>query len=68
MKKILNFLGTVLQTIGAAFLNQFYYLLGIIWMFASFAYLGEPKFWVILGFGTIFTGIQSIINELKLAK
>lgn len=66
MKKVLNFFGTVLGTIGKAVTDQWFYVLGMIWIFASFAYIGDAKFWTILGFGTLFTAVQSIINELKL--
>lgn len=66
MKKVLNFFGSILETIGSAFRQQYFLLLGILWMFISFIYVGDSRFWTILGFGTVFTGIQSVINELKL--
>jgi hypothetical protein len=37
--------------------------MGFLWIFASFAYIGDPEFWTVLGFGTVFTGIQSIIEK-----
>jgi len=35
-------------------------------MGASFIYIGEPHFWTVLGFAILFTGIQNVINEIKL--
>ncbi len=62
MKKIFNTVKIILKVLG----QQYFYVLGILWMLASFLYIGEPQFWNVLGFGVIFTGIQSIINEIKL--
>jgi len=64
MKKFLNTAKSILKSAS----DQSFYLLGIIWMFASFLYIGKPQFWVVLGFGIIFTGVQNIINEIKLKR
>jgi 1,4-dihydroxy-2-naphthoate octaprenyltransferase len=64
MTKFLNTAKSILKSA----LDQYFYLIGIIWMFASFLYIGKPNFWVVLGFGIIFTGVQNIINEIKLKK
>lgn len=66
MKKVLNFFGSILEAIGSTFRQHFFLMLGLLWMFISFIYVGDPRFWTVLGFGTVFVGIQSIINELKL--
>jgi len=64
MKKFLNKVKSILNTIS----DQWFYLIGLLWMFASFSYTGRPQFWVVLGFGIIFTGVQNIINEIKLKR
>jgi 1,4-dihydroxy-2-naphthoate octaprenyltransferase len=64
MTKFLNTAKSILKSAS----DQYFYLIGIIWMFASFLYIGKPHFWVVLGFGIIFTGVQNIINEIKLKK
>tara|TARA_B110001450_G_scaffold225816_1_gene224230 strand:+ start:1287 stop:1496 length:210 start_codon:yes stop_codon:yes gene_type:complete len=68
MKKVLNALVSGLKLVTTAFLNQYFYAIGLLWMFASFLYIGKPQFWTVLGFGIIFTGVQNIINEIKLNK
>ena len=64
MKKFLNTAKSILNTIS----DQWFYLIGLFWMFASFIYIGKPQFWIVLGFGIIFTGVQNIINESKLKR
>ena len=61
MTKFLNKAKTFLNLLS----NQWFYLIGILWMFASFLYIGKPHFWIVLGFGIMFTGVQNIINEIK---
>lgn len=68
MKKVLNALTSGITLLGKAFFNQYFYAIGLLWMFASFLYIGKPQFWTVLGFGIIFTGVQNIINEIKLSK
>ena len=46
--------------------DQWFSVIGLIWMFASFLYIGEPQFWTVLGFAILFTGVQNVINEIKL--
>ena len=46
--------------------DQWFYVIGLLWMGASFLYIGEPHFWNVLGFAILFTGVQGIINEIKL--
>ena len=64
MKKFLNTAKSILNTIS----DQWFYLIGLLWMFASCMYVGKPQFWIVLGFGIIFTGVQNIINEIKLKR
>lgn len=59
MKKLLS----ILNSIGNGFGKHYFRLMGLLWIFASFAYIGDPRFWTILGFGTVFTGIQSLIEK-----
>ena len=66
---MINFLKTVktkfTQTLKSI-TDQWYSVIGIVWMFCSFIYIGEPQFWTVLGFAILFTGVQGIINEIKL--
>ena len=55
MKKVLNTLTSGLTLVSKAFFNQYFYAIGLLWMFASFLYIGKPQFWTVLGFGIIFT-------------
>ena len=64
MKKFLNTAKSILNIIS----DQWFYLIGLLWMFSSFIYIGKPQFWIVLGFGIIFTGVQNIINEIKLKR
>jgi len=66
MKKFLKAATSVVKSILKSASDQYFYLIGIIWMVASFLYVGEPQFWNVLGFAIIFTGVQGIINEIKL--
>lgn len=66
MTKVFNTLKSGLNLIATGFTQQYFYFIGLLWMFISFAYVGESQFWNILGFGIIFTGVQNIINEIKL--
>jgi hypothetical protein len=68
MTKFLKTATSVLTSTLKSAVDQYFYLIGIIWMGASFIYIGEPQFWNVLGFAIIFTGVQSIINEIKLKK
>lgn len=68
MNKFLKKAGSVLSAMWTAFSNQYFQLLGLVWIFCSFIYIGKPQFWVVLGFGVLFTGIQQIINEIKLTQ
>lgn len=66
MTKVLNALKAGLNLVARSILDQWFYVIGLLWMFASFLYIGKPQFWIVLGFGIIFTGVQNIINEIKL--
>jgi len=66
MTKVLNTLKAGLNLVTSSFVNQYFYFIGLLWMLVSFVYVGKDQFWTILGFGIIFTGVQSIINEIKL--
>lgn len=66
MTKVLNTLKAGLNLVTRAIIDQWFYVIGLFWMFASFLYIGKPQFWIVLGFGIIFTGVQNIINEIKL--
>jgi len=46
-------------------INQWFSFIGLLWMGASFIYIGKPQFWTVLGFAILFTGVQNIINEIK---
>jgi len=59
MKKVLSILKSIVKGLS----NQYFRLMGFLWIFASFMYIGDPVFWTVLGFGTVFTGIQSIIEK-----
>ena len=59
MKKVLSILKSIVRGLS----NQYFRLMGFLWIFASFAYIGDPEFLTVLGFGTVFTGIQSIIEK-----
>ena len=59
MKKVLSILKSIVRGLS----NQYFRLMGFLWIFASFAYIGDPEFWTVLGFGTVFTCIQSIIEK-----
>ena len=66
MTKYLKTAASVItQTLKSA-IDQWFYLIGLFWMGASFLYIGEPHFWNVLGFAILFTGVQGIINEIKL--
>ena len=66
MTKFFNTLKLGLNLVLRSIISQWFYLIGLLWMFASFLYIGKPQFWTVLGFGIIFTGVQNIINEIKL--
>ena len=66
MTKFLKTAASTVASILKTASNQYFYLIGILWMGASFLYLGEPHFWNVLGFAILFTGVQGIINEIKL--
>tara|TARA_B100000768_G_scaffold55725_1_gene54236 strand:- start:281 stop:493 length:213 start_codon:yes stop_codon:yes gene_type:complete len=68
MTKFFKTAKSVISSILKSAVDQYFYLIGIIWMAASFLYIGEPHFWNVLGFAIIFTGVQGIINEIKLKK
>lgn len=68
MTKFLKTAKTGLITALNSISNQYFYLIGLFWMGASFLYIGEPHFWNVCGFAILFTGVQSIINEIKLNK
>jgi hypothetical protein len=68
MTKFFKTAKSVISSILKSAADQYFYLIGIIWMAASFLYIGEPHFWNVLGFAIIFTGVQGIINEIKLKK
>tara|TARA_B100000212_G_scaffold286678_1_gene227396 strand:+ start:602 stop:808 length:207 start_codon:yes stop_codon:yes gene_type:complete len=64
--KVLNSLKAGLNLVISSVINQWFYVIGLLWMGASFIYIGEPHFWTVLGFAILFTGIQNVINEIKL--
>ena len=66
MTKFLNILKSGVALVLRSITDQWFYILGLLWILISFMYIGKPQFWIILGFGTIFTGVQNIINEIKL--
>ena len=66
MTKVFNTLKSGLNLVAVSIVNQWFYVIGLLWMGASFLYIGEPHFWNVLGFAIIFTGIQNLINEIKL--
>ena len=66
MTKFLKTVQTGLIKMLRAVSDQWFYVIGLIWMVASFLYIGEPQFWVVLGFAILFTGVQNVINEIKL--
>ncbi len=66
MTKVFNTVKSGLNLIASSIINQWFYVIGLLWMGASFLYIGEPHFWNVLGFAIIFTGIQNLINEIKL--
>lgn len=59
MKKGLN----ILKSIMITWSKRHYRIMGLLWIFASFMYIGEPQFWIVLGFGTVFNGMQDIIEK-----
>lgn len=59
MKKVLSILKSIVRGLS----NQYFRLMGLLWIFASFMYIGDPEFWTILGFSVIFTGIQSLLEK-----
>ena len=65
MTKVFNTVKSGLNLIASSIINQWFYVIGLLWMGASFLYIGEPHFWNVLGFAIIFTGIQNLINEIK---
>ncbi len=66
MTKVFNTVKSGLNLIASSIINQWFYVIGLLWMGASFLYIGEPHFWNVLCFAIIFTGIQNLINEIKL--
>jgi hypothetical protein len=66
MTKFLKTATSVITQNLKSVIDQWFYLIGLFWMGASFLYLGEPHFWNVLGFAILFTGVQGIINEIKL--
>ena len=46
--------------------SQWFSFIGLLWMGVSFIYIGKAQFWIVLGFAILFTGIQNIINEIRL--
>ena len=68
MTKFLKTAKTGLVKIIKTLTDQWFSFIGLFWMGASFIYIGKPQFWSILGFAILFTGVQSIINEIKLNK
>ena len=66
MTKVFNAVKSGLNLIASSVINQWFYVIGLFWMGASFLYIGEPHFWNVLGFAILFTGVQGIINEIKL--
>jgi len=66
MIKVLNSLKSGLNLVVSSVIHQWFYVIGLLWMGASFLYIGEPHFWNVLGFAILFTGIQNVINEIKL--
>ena len=61
MTKVFNAVKSGLNLIASSVINQWFYVIGLLWMGASFLYIGEPHFWNVLGFAIIFTGIQTAI-------
>jgi hypothetical protein len=66
MTKFLKTATSVITQNLKSVIDQWFYLIGLFWMGASFLYIGEPHFWNVLGFAILFTGVQGIINEIKL--
>ena len=66
MTKVFNTLKSGLNLVISSVVNQWFYVIGLLWMFAAMLYVGEPHFWNVLGFAILFTGVQNIINEIKL--
>ena len=66
MTKVLNALKSGLTLLASSISNQYFYFIGLLWMVISFMYIGKTQFWTILGFAILFTGVQSLINEIKL--
>ena len=66
MTKFLKTATSVISQTLKSTIDQWFYLIGLFWMGASFLYIGEPHFWNVLGFAILFTGVQGIINEIKL--
>jgi hypothetical protein len=66
MTKVLNTLKSVLTQLASGISNQYFYFIGLLWMIISFMYIGKTQFWTILGFAILFTGVQNLINEIKL--
>lgn len=66
MTKFLNTLKAGINLVIKSAVNQWFSFIGLLWMFASFIYIGEPQFWTVLGFGIMFTGVQTIVDQIKL--
>ena len=64
MKKFLNTAKSILNTAFRSVLLSNWSIMDV----RIFLYIGKPQFWVVLGFGIIFTGVQNIINEIKLKR
>ena len=66
MEKVKTLLSSTYRSLLNVFVERYFSLLGLLWICVAFFYVGEPEFWTIVGFGTLFTGVQSIISEIKL--
>lgn len=58
----------LLKTLTTTFAERYFSIIGLLWLVISLAYINRPEFWTILGGGVLFTGIQAIIDEIKLRK
>jgi len=45
--------------------ETYFYVCSILFVIVSFTRLGEDRFWDLMGMAIIFSGIQEIINYLK---
>lgn len=57
-----------IKTLTTVFAEKYFSIIGLLWLFVALAYINRPEFWTILGGGVLFTGIQAIIDEIKLSK